>query len=108
MCLGLYRCRRLTVKQVGFNPAAFALTDDDEIRALRPEPNSMDVPDLDVVWDSLMMEENGMILPDTRPGAEGHAGKTGLLRPPFVEQRFYKSLRSQLADLACQRIITLT
>ncbi len=38
----------------------------DEIRALRPEPNSMDVPDLDVVWDSLMMEENGMILPDTR------------------------------------------
>lgn len=61
------------------------------IRALRPDPDSPDVPPLDVVWDPL---------DDLRPGAEGHAGITGLLRPAQVPNPYYKNLRAQLVDLA--------
>lgn len=63
----------------------------DAIRALRPEPNSARVPPLDVVWDSLN---------DPRPGAEGHAGITGLERGGPVNRLHTKSFRLQLADKA--------
>lgn len=72
----------------------------DQIRALRPEPDCADVPYLDVVWDPLLIDQNGSSIPDTRPGASGHAGLTGLMRPGGISKSYYKSLRSQLADLA--------
>ncbi len=71
------------------------------VRALRPSPDSPDVPSLDVVWDPLPA------FPDSQAaGAEGHAGITGLLGPTGLTDAkiLYKSLRSQLADLANQRL----
>lgn len=72
----------------------------DQVRVLRPSPDSPRVPYLDVVWDRLMIDQDGEKVPDTRLGAEGHAGITGLIRPEGVERIYYKSLRSKLADLA--------
>jgi hypothetical protein len=73
----------------------------DTIRSLRPEPDSPDVPALDVPWERLMIrDENGRLVPDTRPGAEGHAGITGLAREGGLTRLHTKSLRSQLADTA--------
>jgi hypothetical protein len=72
----------------------------DTVRGIRPDPDSLDVPPLDVVWDPLTLQNGNGTEPDTRPGAEGHAGITGLKRPPRVSRTHYKSIRSQLADLA--------
>ncbi len=55
-------------------------------------------PVLDVVWDTLY--EEGTNIRNTRPGAKGHSGITGLLKPPNMEKRIYKTLRTRLADLA--------
>ncbi len=81
-----------------------ALLGVEAIRALRPSPDSPDVPALDVVWDPLEVSPGQ---PGPRPGAAGHAGITGLLRPVGLANAklFYKSLRSQLADLANQRLL---
>lgn len=43
---------------------------------------------LNVVWDL-----------DPRPGAEGHAGIIGLMRPPSGIKAHYKALRVRLADI---------
>ena len=73
----------------------------DRIRALRPEPDLAAVRSLDVVWDPLRVrQEHGTPIPDTRPDAEGHAGITGLMRPSGMPKSHYKSLRSQLTDMA--------
>jgi hypothetical protein len=73
----------------------------DTIRSLRPEPDSPAVPGLDVQWDRLTVrDETGALTPDTRPGAAGHAGITGLARGAGVTRLHTKSLRSQLADAA--------
>ena len=81
-----------------------ALLSVEAIRALRPSPDSPNVPTLDVVWDSLGVSPGE---PNTRPGAAGHAGITGLLRPAGLANArlFYKSLRSQLADMANRRLL---
>ena len=63
-------------------------------------------PVLEVVWDTLY--EEGITLPDTRPGAKGHAGITGLVKPPGMERRIYKKLRTRLADLANQNLRPLS
>ena len=73
----------------------------DDVRSLRPEPDSREVPSPDVVWDPLATtDENGDSVPDPRPGAAGHAGMTGLARGGAVTQAHTKSLRYQLARLA--------
>lgn len=69
----------------------------DAIRALRPEPDVPEVPSLDVVWEVLTNADGS---PDTRPGASGHAGITGLVRPNAIRRSVYRSYRLQLADLA--------
>ena len=72
----------------------------DQIRTLRPEPDNKDVGSLNVVWDPLVTQEDGREVPDIRPGAEGHSGITGLMRPPGLPKPHFFSLRSQLADIA--------
>ena len=66
----------------------------DAIRALRPNPDSTDVLNLDVQWHPLVAEDGSI---DTRPGADGHAGIIGL-HAGMSTQR--KSLRRKLAQLA--------
>lgn len=61
------------------------------VRSLRPTPDLPEVASLNVVWD---------LLRDARPGAAGHAGITGLVRPQNIPRSAYRSYRSQLADLA--------
>jgi hypothetical protein len=79
----------------------------DVIRALRPEPDAPAVPGLDVQWDRLIVQdEAGRRVPDTRPGAEGHAGITGLARGGEMTRLHTKSLRSQLADAAISFLIS--
>jgi hypothetical protein len=75
----------------------------DDIRSLRPEPDSPAVPSLDVQWHPLMIgNEQEATVPDARPGADGHAGITGLMRQigGTVNKLHTKSFRLQLADLA--------
>ena len=73
----------------------------DAIRSLRPEPEAASVPSLDVEWEPLMTRSaDRRWIPDSRPGAEGHAVITGLMRGGAVSRIHTKSLRSQLADLA--------
>ena len=71
-----------------------------QIRLIRPTPDSTAVPSLNVVWDPIIDEETGQ--PETRAGAAGHAGIIGLTKVPGLENsdRYRKSLRSQLVDLA--------
>lgn len=71
--------------------------DVDRIRTLRPEPDSPDAPYLDVVWEPLAVEEDGW-----RNGAAGHAGIINL-KHANMSKLHYRSLRSQLADLANER-----
>lgn len=78
-----------------------------EVRALRPDPDSPDVPALNVIWHQLFFENgNAKTTPDTRPGSAGHAGITGLLKPSGLANArlYYRSLRSKLADLANQNL----
>jgi len=74
----------------------------ERIRATRPKPDAPNVPYLDVVWDEKTIEQNGEIVRDQRPGAEGHAGITGLKRPENLPRSYYKSLRSQLVEIVEQ------
>lgn len=62
---------------------------------------------LDVIWVHKLIESNGNMIRDCRPGAKGHAGITGLdenSKPEGLTNRqaknFRKSLRLQLAELA--------
>jgi hypothetical protein len=72
----------------------------DQIRSIVPEPSDLPkVPPLDVIW--IRHEEAGIV-----PGAEGHAGITGLKRTPPVDRRHTKSFRLQL--LRCAEIRTLS
>ena len=78
----------------------FCVLNVDEVRALRPDPDNVDVSSLDVVWDPLtLLQEDGTELPDSPSGAEGHSGITGLMRVGLPRISFF-SLRSQLADHA--------
>lgn len=77
-----------------------AYLDVDTVRAIRPSPDSPDVANLDVVWDRLMVDVDGLFVTDPRPGADGHAGIVGLMRPKRVEKIYYKSIRAQLAELS--------
>ena len=73
----------------------------DAVRALRPVPDTPEVPSLDVWWDPLtLVDAGGVMVPDPRPGAAGHAGIVGLSRPNNVPRLYYKSLRAQLAQIA--------
>ena len=58
------------------------------IRSIRPSPDA--VPGLDVRWDRISSE---------LPGADGHAGLTGL----DCQRTHRKSYRLQLADAANER-----
>lgn len=69
-----------------------------EIRNLRPIPDNPKAPSLDVVW---------VPLAEKLSGASGHAGITGLVKPPGLEKTLYKSFRSQLADLANKHLSSL-
>ena len=55
---------------------------------------------LDVVWVPLVG--------DQRAGASGHAGISGLLKPPGMEKLLYKQLRWKLADLANLRLLLIS
>lgn len=95
-------------KKAEYTLAAFLLTS--AVRAVRPTPESDQVGLLDVVWDPLILKgETGLETPDTRPGAAGHAGITGLVRKDGIpnSRAMYKSLRSQLADLANKNLISI-
>lgn len=81
----------------------YCLLDVNAIRTLRLSPDSSVMP-LDVVWDPLTLPDSEER--DPRPGAEGHAGITGLIRPPGMEKMLYKRLRVQLADLANENLYT--
>jgi|GEM_PF-1925047 hypothetical protein len=70
-----------------------------EIRGIRPDPDSPQISNLDVQWDPLDDDES-----KAKPGVEGHAGITGLYREAYAGlanvKNMFKSLRSQLADIA--------
>jgi hypothetical protein len=82
----------------------FSVLSADDIRLLRPEPDLADVKSLDVVWDPRTIIQNGNEVLDTSPGADGHAGIIGLLRPPGLPKLHYRSLRFKLADLATRAL----
>ena len=63
----------------------------DDVRLLRPDGGGHIEVALDVVWDPLEGD---------RPGADGHAGITGLKQSNPFNRPQRKSLRSKLADLA--------
>ena len=79
-----------------------------DVRALRPIPDLDAIPSLNVVWDALLVEsEEGALIPDTRPGALGHSGITGFSRGAGLGKSYYRSLRSQIADLANKKLIPI-
>ncbi|AGA28300.1 hypothetical protein [Singulisphaera acidiphila] len=86
----------------------------DTIRSLVPEPNSPETHHLEVEWEpkrlrdgegKLILGEDGMPILDSKPGAKGHAG-IRYLREGTKAQ--YKSLRSQLAEKANQKLRTIS
>jgi hypothetical protein len=79
------RARALMAK----NKAAYRLVlflNTSDIRAIKT-PADCPIPTLDTVWDL-----------DSRPGAEGHAGIIGLMRPTGGNRESYKALRTRLVD----------
>lgn len=68
-----------------------------DVRPLQPEPDAPSRQYLDVVWDPLLDKQTGQ--PDQHPGAEGHAGLTGLDRRSTPNKLYRRSLRTQLTDL---------
>lgn len=68
----------------------------DDIRALRPDPGTPGAEMLDVVWHHIS---------DTRPGAEGHAGITGLDKGTSLQR---KSYRMKLADAAIAKVFRVS
>ncbi len=70
----------------------------DEVRRLRPEPDSEGFPHLQVEWHHrFVVDEDGSRAPDPAPGANGHAGIRDLTIGNKPQKR---SLRVQLAELA--------
>jgi hypothetical protein len=82
----------------------FSVLPVDDIRALRPEPDLSEVKSLDVVWDPRTIIRDGTEILDISPGAEGHAGIMGLMRPPGLPKLHYFSLRFKLAELATRSL----
>jgi hypothetical protein len=70
----------------------------DTIRALRPSPDTPELPGLDVQWHSLQNDDGR---PDTRLGAEGHAGLVGLHSGSPAQR---KSWRRRLARLGSEDV----
>jgi hypothetical protein len=93
----------------------YAVLQVDAIRSIRPAPDVSEIsPFLDVIWDRLFLP--GTEIPDTRPGAQGHCGISGLARDELpsqypTEKRYVKnlrkSLRSQLTDFANSNVCTV-
>lgn len=85
---------------LGANPkyTHYFLLSVNDVRLVRPEPENDTVPSLDVIW---------VPLDSKAPGAEGHAGLTGLNRPPGLPKDLYHSLRRQLPDLANKSLFPL-
>ena len=78
----------------------------DDVRGIRPQPDSIDVPHLQAEWHPLIHPDGkGGSIPDTRPGASGHSGIRDLLFGSKLQRR---SLRVQLAELAQQEFILRT
>jgi hypothetical protein len=76
----------------------------DGIRSLVPELGIPELPLLDVLWHpKLLATASGEMVRDTRPGADGHAGITGLNRPEQIPRSHYKLLRFRLAEKALVR-----
>jgi hypothetical protein len=74
-----------------------------EVRVRSANPIPVDTPSvvLDVVWDAAVMDgPDGEEVPDTRPGADGHVGITGLYHRPALASKLRKSLADQLAEIA--------
>jgi hypothetical protein len=70
----------------------------DEVRKLRPDPDTSDIPQLEVEWHPLSEDDGeGNKIPDRRPGAAGHAGIHDLVRGSDLQRQ---SLRVQLAMMA--------
>lgn len=55
---------------------------------------------LNIIWVHLMQDVNGKRVRAHRPGAEGHAGITGLDERSVPDKLLRKDLRSKLAELA--------
>ena len=78
--------------------AVLARLNVDDVRNLRPEPDSEDIPHLQVEWHyRIVTDEAGSRIQDPSPGAKGHAGIRDLTRGNKIQRR---SLRVQLAELA--------
>src|SRR5258706_6104253 len=85
------RARRFLGDRASVYRQAYYLDVDDIRRVhLRQEIDLPDYP-LDVIWE-----------PHDDPDAQGHAGITGLMRPPDLPEskKKYKRLRIKLAELA--------
>ena len=52
----------------------------EDVKGIRPSPDNVEIPSLNVVWEVLWSDEKAHIR-DSRPGAEGHAGIRGLNKP---------------------------
>lgn len=73
----------------------------DSIRSIRPNPDNPKMPNLDVEWERARTpDESGLLVPDNRPGALGHAGITNLGRSDILDSGQRKRLRASLADAA--------
>jgi hypothetical protein len=71
------------------------------VRKIIPTPIEPEIKPLDVVWYPLfVLDQEGGKSPDARPGAQGHAGISGLKCNESPNRAQRKSIRSQLADLA--------
>jgi hypothetical protein len=70
----------------------------DAIRTLRPNPDIPEVPGLDVQWHPLLNDDGS---PDSRSGAEGHAGLVGLHAGSPAQR---KSWRRRLARLGSEHV----
>ena len=85
------------------NPARYELVlrlGVDEVRSLRPAPDAPQTPTLDVQWERrVTIDADGQAVPDTSPGAEGHAGITGLSRQSGEPRRRVASLKYELVKL---------
>lgn len=55
---------------------------------------------LNICWYRKTVTIGDQIIPDERPGAAGHCGIIGLLRPPNLSRTLWKWFRVRLADIA--------
>jgi hypothetical protein len=68
--------------------------DSDAIRMIQISP----AQSLDVVWEQAMIDlPDGIAIPDTRPGAEGHAGIRHLEKGTSAQRRLARFLLSEAA-----------